>query len=173
MLGEFDLAKPPRPGDRMSSMMSPSVVLRDGRPRLVVGSAGSARLRGAIMQIVVNVVGHGLGVREAIEAPRVHLEDDVLHCEGGADAAELDRLESMGWQLVRWRRRNLYFGGVAAVEVGGDGTLSTDGDWRSAADERRYLKALRRYPHAAVFVAEAEGGRLVGRLSLARDTHPA
>jgi RimJ/RimL family protein N-acetyltransferase len=51
--------------------------------------------------------------------------------------------------------------------------ISTDGEWRSPADERRYLKALRRYPHAAVFVAEAEGGALVARLSLARDTHPA
>jgi len=51
--------------------------------------------------------------------------------------------------------------------------ISTDGEWRSPADERRYLKALRRYPHAAVFVAEAEDGSLVARLSLARDTHPA
>ena len=51
--------------------------------------------------------------------------------------------------------------------------ISTDGEWRSPADERRYLKALRRYPHAAVFVAEAEDGKLVARLSLARDTHPA
>jgi RimJ/RimL family protein N-acetyltransferase len=51
--------------------------------------------------------------------------------------------------------------------------ISTDGEWRSPADERRYLKALRRYPHAAVFVAEAEDGTLVARLSLARDTHPA
>ena len=51
--------------------------------------------------------------------------------------------------------------------------ISVDGDWRSVGDERRYLKALRRYPHAAVFVAEAEDGTLVGRLSLARDAHPA
>jgi putative acetyltransferase len=52
--------------------------------------------------------------------------------------------------------------------------ISTDGDWRSPADERRYLKALRRYPHAAVFLAESvPEGELVGRLSIARDTHPA
>jgi RimJ/RimL family protein N-acetyltransferase len=50
--------------------------------------------------------------------------------------------------------------------------ISTDGEWRSVGDERRYLKALRRYPHAAVFVAE-RGNQLVGRLSLSRDTHPA
>ena len=55
-----------RPGLRMTSMMAPSLVLEGERPRLVVGSAGSLRLRGAIMQIVVNAVGHGLGVEEAI-----------------------------------------------------------------------------------------------------------
>jgi RimJ/RimL family protein N-acetyltransferase len=53
------------------------------------------------------------------------------------------------------------------------GWLITTDDWRSAADERRYLKALRRYEHAAVFVAETSDGRIVGRLSLARDQHPA
>jgi L-phenylalanine/L-methionine N-acetyltransferase len=52
--------------------------------------------------------------------------------------------------------------------------ISADGEWRSVGDERRYLKAVRRYPHAAVFVAErVRDGAVVGRLSLARDTHPA
>jgi gamma-glutamyltranspeptidase/glutathione hydrolase len=129
MIGEFDLAKPPRVGARLSSMMSPSVVLRDGRPRLVVGSAGSLRLRGAVMQIVVNVVGHGLAVEDAIERPRVHLEGDVLHCEGGHEEAELDKLEQMGWNVTRWRRRNLFFGGAAAVTLA-DGELAAAGDPR-------------------------------------------
>jgi RimJ/RimL family protein N-acetyltransferase len=51
--------------------------------------------------------------------------------------------------------------------------ISTGGEWRSVGEERRYLKALRRYPHAAVIVAERDDGTLVGRLSVARDTHPA
>jgi RimJ/RimL family protein N-acetyltransferase len=51
--------------------------------------------------------------------------------------------------------------------------ISANGEWRSVGDERRYLKALRRYPNAAVFVAERSDGALIGRLSLARDTHPA
>ena len=51
--------------------------------------------------------------------------------------------------------------------------ISVDG-WRGAAEERRYLRAIRRYPHAAVFVAEdEEEGELIGRISLARDQHPA
>jgi putative acetyltransferase len=59
-----------------------------------------------------------------------------------------------------------------AVGAEPEGWLITDGDWRNVSDERRYLRAVRRSPHAAVFVAEA-GGELVGRLSLARDSHPA
>ncbi len=53
-----------------------------------------------------------------------------------------------------------------------EGWLVTTNGWRSAADERRYLRAIRRYPNAAVFVAE-DDGRIVGRLSIARDQHPA
>lgn len=51
--------------------------------------------------------------------------------------------------------------------------ISVAGEWRSAGDERRYLKALRRYAHAAVFVAELDDGTVVGRLSVGRDPHPA
>ena len=51
--------------------------------------------------------------------------------------------------------------------------ISANGQWRSVGDERRYLKALRRYPNAAVIVAERADGDLIGRMSLARDTHPA
>ena len=129
MIGEFDLAKPPRPGARLSSMMSPSVVLKDGRPHLVVGSAGSLRLRGSVLQNVVNVVAHNLPVEDAIDRPRVHLEGDDLHCEGGHDPAELDKVEAMGWNVTRWRGQNLYFGGASAVTFG-DGKLAAAGDPR-------------------------------------------
>ncbi|HEY3050160.1 MAG TPA: gamma-glutamyltransferase [Gaiellaceae bacterium] len=133
MLGEYDLNPPDRSartGERLTSMMAPSIALDHERPRLVVGSAGSIRLRGAILQIVVNVVHHGMAVEEAIEAPRVHFDDGHVHCEGGSDPAELDRLEARGYDLVRWRRRNLYFGGAAAVERRADGSLAAAGDPR-------------------------------------------
>ncbi|MGH3141542.1 MAG: gamma-glutamyltransferase family protein [Gaiellales bacterium] len=133
MLGEFDLIPAGarrRPGGRLTSMMAPSIALHDSRPRLVVGSAGSLRLRGAILQVIVNAIGHDLPVEEAIAAPRVHLDEDHVHCEGGSDPAELDELERRGYEIVRWRRRNLYFGGVAAVEVRPDGTLHAAGDPR-------------------------------------------
>jgi RimJ/RimL family protein N-acetyltransferase len=53
------------------------------------------------------------------------------------------------------------------------GWLITTNDWRTTGDERRYLRAVRRQEHAAVFVAETSEGEIVGRLSLARDQHPA
>jgi len=59
-----------------------------------------------------------------------------------------------------------------AVGSAPGGWLLTTSDWRSAGDERRYLKAIRRYPNAAVFVAESDEGEIVGRLSLSRDQHP-
>jgi gamma-glutamyltranspeptidase / glutathione hydrolase len=133
MLGEFDLATiggHSQPGRRLTSMMAPTIVLRDGRVKLVVGSAGSLRLRGAIMQIVLNNVAHDLPVEEAIERPRIHTDEARVHCEGGYDAAQLDRLEAMGYEVVRWHDRNLFFGGVAAVEVGSDGHLAAAGDPR-------------------------------------------
>jgi RimJ/RimL family protein N-acetyltransferase len=60
-----------------------------------------------------------------------------------------------------------------AVAAEPEGWLATQNGWRSVTDERRYLRALRRYPHAAVFVAEAGDGRVIGRLSISRDQHPA
>jgi putative acetyltransferase len=60
-----------------------------------------------------------------------------------------------------------------AVASEPQGWLATWNGWRSVTDERRYLRAVRRYPHAAVLVAETEEGRVVGRLSIARDQHPA
>ena len=133
MLGEDDLhpvGAVVRPGERLTSMMAPSIVLADGEPRLVVGSAGSIRLRAAILQIVVNVVDHGLPVPEAVAAPRVHLEGDVLQLEGGVDELAADRLESWGYPVTRWEGRNLYFGGASAVAFRDDEGLEAAGDPR-------------------------------------------
>lgn len=135
MLGERDLnprGRGPSPGRRLTSMMAPTILLYAGKPRLVLGSAGSERLRAAIVQTVVNSVDHDLGVREAIERPRVHLDGLDLHVEGGTDPAVADALEDRGYRLVRWPgpARNLYFGGVSAVGVRHDGALEAAGDPR-------------------------------------------
>ena len=127
MLGETHLMGEIRPRARLTSMMAPSLLLREGRPRLVVGSAGSSRLAGAVLQVVVNVAARGLGVEEAVDAPRIHFEQGVAHCE---DPAVADELEAAGYPVVRWRARNLFFGGVSAVEIRDDGSLAGAGDPR-------------------------------------------
>ena len=89
MLGEQDLNplgfhRHP-PGRRMPSMMSPTVVLRDGAPELVLGSAGSNRIRSAILQTIIRVIDDGLEAGDAVRAPRVHFEDGVVYAEPGID----------------------------------------------------------------------------------------
>ena len=126
MLGELDVVghAPKAPGERLPSMMTPTLVLEDGRPRLALGSAGSVRLAGAIAQ-VADAVLRGTPVDEAIDLPRLHVDGDVLHLEGG-----LMDVAPEGWKPVRWAGRNLYFGGVSAVERRPDGTLAAAGDPR-------------------------------------------
>src|ERR671923_87828 len=132
MLGEEDLSPGGRgpAGRRLTSMMAPSLVLEGGTPRLVVGSAGSIRLRAAILQIVLNVVDHGMSAVEAIDAPRIHLDGDVLQLEGGIDAEAADRLEDEGYEVSRWEGLNVYFGGAAAVVLRPSGGLEAAGDPR-------------------------------------------
>ena len=117
MLGEEDLNPLGfhrfAPGRRLPSMMAPTVVLADGRPRLVLGSAGSNRIRSAILQTIVAVVDHGMSAGEAVCAPRLHAEDGVVYAEPGVDLAGLqDGVHG----IARFRARNLFFGGVQAVE---------------------------------------------------------
>jgi gamma-glutamyltranspeptidase / glutathione hydrolase len=135
MLGEEDLNPlghhRHEPGRRVPSMMAPTVVLRDGQPELAVGSAGSNRIRSAILQTVRAVVDEGAGAREAVERPRIHLERDLVEAEPGIDEDELAAVEAAGWRVERWRERNLYFGGVqAAVRDPETGALSGGGDPR-------------------------------------------
>ena len=110
-------------GRRMPSMMAPSIVMRGGEVELVLGSAGSNRIRSALLQTIVAVVDHGMPVRDAVYAPRVHFEDGVLFAEPGI---ELDGLETDA-TVVRFAGRNLFFGGVqAAQRRGGRSTGAGD-----------------------------------------------
>jgi gamma-glutamyltranspeptidase/glutathione hydrolase len=100
------------PGRRMPSMMSPTVVLGEKGVELVVGSAGSNRIRSAILQTIVGVVDHGLEAEEAVVAPRVHFEAGVVYAEPGVPVQELS---GVGHAVERFAARNLFFGGVQAV----------------------------------------------------------
>lgn len=138
MLGEDDLhpegfhASPP--GRRVGSMMSPAIVMQDGGPILVAGSGGSKRIRSAMLQVITGVLDFELGVREAVEAPRLHWDGELLQLEPGFEEASVEALRSR-WPLNRWPERNLYFGGVHAV------TRSADAG-SAAGDPRRSGHAL-------------------------------
>ena len=118
IMGEEDLnplgfhAFPPQ--RRMPSMMAPTVVLAAGAAgvELVLGSAGSNRIRSAILQTVIGVVDRGLDAPGAVDAPRLHFEDGVVYAEPGVD---LDALRAAGRTVAPFRDRNLFFGGVQAV----------------------------------------------------------
>jgi gamma-glutamyltranspeptidase/glutathione hydrolase len=96
-------------------MMAPTVVLRDGVPEVALGSAGSNRIRSAVLQTILGVVDERLGAQAAVDRPRVHIENRVVQAEPGVDADGLDALERDGWTVQRWHERNLYFGGAQAV----------------------------------------------------------
>ena len=135
MLGEEDLNPLGfhriEPGRRVPSMMAPTVVLREGEIVLGVGSAGSNRIRSAILQTVVRAVEQGLPVDAAIEAPRLHFEDGVVQAEPGIDEGALARLEARGLAVARRPQINLFFGGVQAVARDpATGALSGGGDPR-------------------------------------------
>ena len=136
MLGEEDLnplgfhVTPP--GRRVPSMMSPTVVLRDGELEVGLGSGGSNRIRSAVLQTIIRLIADGVDAQAAVEAPRLHFEAGAVQAEPGVDDAGLDRLAARGYQLVRWHDRNLFFGGVHAV-ARDPGT----GELRGAGDPRR------------------------------------
>jgi gamma-glutamyltranspeptidase / glutathione hydrolase len=135
MLGEEDLNPlgfhAIAPGRRVPSMMAPTVVLRDGEIELGLGSAGSNRIRSAILQTVVRAVEEGMSADEAVRAPRLHFEQGIVQAEPGIDEAALARIEARGVPVLRRPQINLFFGGVQAVARDpASGALSGGGDPR-------------------------------------------
>jgi gamma-glutamyltranspeptidase/glutathione hydrolase len=115
-------------GRRMPSMMAPTVVLGEAGVELVLGSAGSNRIRSAILQTIVGVVDHGRTAQEAVDAPRLHFEEGIVYTEPGVDT---ERLREAGRSIAPFRAPNLFFGGVQAVERHpATGSLSGGGDPR-------------------------------------------
>ncbi len=133
MLGELDLHPQGfhrlKPGERLSSMMTPTIVLEDGHPRVATGSGGSSRIRSAVLQVLLNVLDYDFPVQEAVELPRVHYEADVLQLEGGIEPHVAQALAARGYRINRWSTRNMYFGGAHTI-VRQHGRLDAAGDPR-------------------------------------------
>lgn len=117
VMGEQDLSPlgfhRQTPGTRMPSMMAPTIVLAGDDVQLVVGSAGSNRIRSALLQTIVAVVDLGRSAEQAVTSPRVHFEDGILYAEPGI---ELDAVAGPSRTVSRFRALNLFFGGVQAIQ---------------------------------------------------------
>jgi gamma-glutamyltranspeptidase / glutathione hydrolase len=125
MLGEADLHPNGfhqwQPDVRISSMMSPTMILDDRHPELVLGSGGSNRIRTAILQVISNWVDFGMAIDAAVNAPRIHWEAGVFNVEPGFGNLVIDRTAfPFNGQLELWGRQNFFFGGVHAVTRGAE-----------------------------------------------------
>jgi len=133
MLGEADLLVGgiPAAGDRIPSMMAPTLVLDESGVALAAGSAGGTRLRTALLTAALGILDEKLAPQEAVDRPRVHPAGEIVNAEPGADEGGLAALEAAGRTVRRWPERHHYFGGVSAIGRSG-----------GAADPRRNGAAL-------------------------------
>ena len=95
-------ANAPGSGKRPLSSMSPTLVFKDGELELATGSPGGSLIITVVLQIVVDVIDHGLNVAEAENAPRAHdqLYPDELRIERGISPDTIRLLEAMGHKVV-------------------------------------------------------------------------
>jgi len=135
MLGEADLN--PRgfhqwsENTRISSMMAPTIVLKNNQPEIVLGSGGSNRIRTAILQVISNIIDFQMNVDVAVNSPRVHWENNIFNIEPGFSEEEIEKITLPSTnQLVLWKQKNMFFGGVHTV-------MESEGLIEGAGDRRR------------------------------------
>ena len=116
MLGETDLVRGPLvAGDRMASMMAPTLALAEERLELAAGAAGGTRLRTALLGVIAGILDERLAPDAAVGRPRFHAAGRTLHAEPGVDEDALAVLERRDWTVRRWPALHHYFGGVSLV----------------------------------------------------------
>lgn len=128
-----------KPDMRPRSSISPTVVLKDNKPFMVVGSPGAGRIPCAVAEILVNVIDFGMNAYEANSAPRFYCQkfDDYLYLEGGIDPAVAEELERMGHTLRKYEGLDLFFGGAQLILVD-----PATGLYYGSADPRRGGRAV-------------------------------
>jgi gamma-glutamyltranspeptidase/glutathione hydrolase len=141
MLGEEDINPKGfhewEPDSRISSMMSPTLVEHAGGRRTVLGSGGSNRIRTAILQVLMNLLRFDMGLKAAVEAPRIHYERGLLNVEavgiaGGFDAARIAPFAEPFAAKELWDHFSMFYGGVHAVSLD-----PASGAFDGAGDPRR------------------------------------
>ncbi len=116
---------------RISSMMSPTMVLKNGKPKIVLGSGGSNRIRTAIFQVISNIIDFNLPINEAINLPRVHWENKTFSIEPDQESILLENLNlPPETNTVFWQEQNMFFGGVHGVIKTDQSLMKGAGDLR-------------------------------------------
>jgi gamma-glutamyltranspeptidase/glutathione hydrolase len=121
MLGEADLIRGPlEPGERMESMMVPTLAFdAGGELAFAGGAAGGTRIRTALLGVLAGVLDEGLAPADAVARPRFHPAGTTVNAEPGVDEEGLAALERRGWSVRRWEALHHYFGGVSVVTASG------------------------------------------------------
>ena len=119
-------------GIRLPSMMAPTAVLKNGHPHLLLGSAGSNRIRSAIIQTMINYLDYGMDIQTSINTARTHYEKGIVCMEPPCDKDIRDEIEKL-YKLNYFDELNLFFGGVQAVT----------GDLKGGSDDRRGASVIR------------------------------
>lgn len=104
-------------GKRPLSNMSPTLVLKDGKPFLSIGSAGATRIITALAQILMNIIDHGMNIQEAIDAARIHCLAGEIDMEGRIPKDVQQALTRKGHKLNVRQGMDLYFGGAQGVMI--------------------------------------------------------
>ncbi len=115
----FDPRSGPRPAGinpyRRPIAPWPTLVLKDNTAVMALGSASGSRIPNALAQILVNVLGHGMGLQDAVNLPRVHWSGDELEAESDLPAQTKSELAGLGHEVQYRHANSPWFGGVHAV----------------------------------------------------------
>jgi gamma-glutamyltranspeptidase / glutathione hydrolase len=107
------------PGKRMRTMIAPTILIRDGRAFAAIGTPGAARILSTMTLLVSNLVDFGMGIQEAIEAPRFYARDTEadLSVEARVPAATIEALTKMGYSVKTLGEYDLFFGGAQGIVI--------------------------------------------------------
>ncbi len=125
------------PGKKPLSSMTPTIILKDGKPFMTIGSPGGVRIFPTLAQVISRVIDHQMDIQAAIDSPRIFNNTaNKLNYEKPIDPKTLEELVAMGHEVVEKGEWDLFFGGVQGIVYMPDGTI------RGGADPRRDGKAL-------------------------------
>jgi gamma-glutamyltranspeptidase/glutathione hydrolase len=116
------------PGKRVTTSTAPTIVLRDGKPRYVLGLPGGLRIFGSVMQALVNLIEHGMPLQRAVEAPRLWTQGEDLEVETGFPEDTRAALAAMGHRLSVVPH---VAGGMNGIEFDADGAMTGAACWRA------------------------------------------